>query len=63
MLLAVDVGNTNTVFGVFDGKDLKVSWRVSTQANRSVDEYRVLLSRLFELEELSLGAISSAIIS
>lgn len=63
MLLAVDVGNTNTVFGVFDGKDLKVSWRVSTQANRSVDEYRVLLSRLFELEELSLGTISSAIIS
>lgn len=63
MLLAIDVGNTNTGFGVFDGEDLKVSWRVSTQANRSIDEYRVLLSRLFELEGLGLETISSAIIS
>ncbi len=63
MLFAVDVGNTNIVFGVFDGKRLKVSWRVSTHPNRSVDEYRVLLSRLFELEEVSLEVIDSAIIS
>jgi len=63
MLLAVDVGNTNIVFGVFEKTDLKVSWRVSTQANRSIDEYRVLLSRLFELEELDRGRITSAIIS
>ena len=63
MLLAIDVGNTNTVFGVFDGKNLKISWRVSTLANRSVDEYRVLVSRLFELEEMDMGTISSAIVS
>ncbi len=63
MLLAVDVGNTNIVFGVFEGRDLTVSWRVSTQANRSVDEYRVLLSRLFELENLHLEIIDSAIVS
>ncbi len=63
MLLAIDVGNTNTVFGVFQGEDLKVSWRVSTQANRSIDEYRVLISRLFELERMSLESISASVIS
>ena len=63
MLLAVDVGNTNIVFGVFSGKKLNVSWRVSTAANRSIDEYRVLLSRLFELDDLEAISISSAIIS
>ncbi len=63
MLLAIDVGNTNIVFGVFDGEVLKVSWRVSTRADRSVDEYRVLLSRLFELEGMDLQRITSAIIS
>jgi len=63
MLLAIDVGNTNMVFGVFDRKNLKVNWRVSTQANRSIDEYRVLLSRLFELEGMGIDTISSAIIS
>ena len=63
MLLAVDVGNTNIVFGAFDENNLTVSWRVSTQANRSVDEYRVLLSRLFELEDLHIEMIEAAIVS
>ncbi len=63
MLLAIDVGNTNTVFGVFEGRDLRVSWRISTLANRSVDEYRVLISRLFELDEFDVGIISASIIS
>jgi len=63
MLLAIDVGNTNTVFGVFKGKELRISWRVSTLANRSIDEYRVLISRLFELEGMEMGSVLSAIIS
>jgi len=63
MLLAIDVGNTNTVFGVFKGEKLQISWRVSTLANRSIDEYRILISRLFELEGMEMGSISSSIIS
>jgi type III pantothenate kinase len=63
MLLAIDVGNTNTVFGVFDGEDLKVSWRVSAQSDRSTDEYRVLLRQFFELDGIRVDQISSSIIS
>ena len=63
MLLTIDVGNTNTVFGVFDGDDLKVSWRVSAQSDRSTDEYRVLLKQLFELDGIRVDQISSSIIS
>jgi len=63
MLLAIDVGNTNTVFGIFDGDNLKVSWRVSAQSDRSTDEYRVLLKQLFELEGMRVDQISSSIIS
>ena len=43
MLLAVDVGNTETVFGVFDGKELRDTWRVSTHADRTPDELALLL--------------------
>ena len=47
MLLAVDIGNTNTVLGVFDGEDLIESWRVKTDARDTADElalaYRGLL--------------------
>ncbi len=48
MLLAIDVGNTNTVFGLFDGDDLASSWRIKTDARTTADEmaltYRGLLA-------------------
>jgi len=48
MLLAVDVGNTNTVLGLFDGEDLVQSWRITTHARATGDEmaltYRGLLT-------------------
>ncbi|MCR3922643.1 MAG: type III pantothenate kinase [Firmicutes bacterium] len=47
MLLAVDVGNTNIVLGVYDGKKLKVSWRISTNRQQTGDEYGVVLKNLF----------------
>ncbi|MCW3489163.1 type III pantothenate kinase [Dethiobacter alkaliphilus] len=47
MLLAVDVGNTNIVLGVYQGRDLKVSWRVSTNRLQTGDEYGVILKNLF----------------
>lgn len=52
MLLAIDVGNTSTVLGLYHDEDLIASWRVATDRMRMADEYAVLLSRLFELEGL-----------
>ena len=46
MLLAVDVGNTQTVFGLFDGERLTEHWRVATEPRRTGDELGVTLSRL-----------------
>ena len=47
MLLAIDVGNTNIVCGVFEGDELVVSWRLTTVRERTSDELWVLMSRLF----------------
>ncbi|MDA8371045.1 MAG: type III pantothenate kinase [Nocardiopsaceae bacterium] len=46
MLLAIDVGNSHTVLGLFDGADLVEHWRVSTEANRTADEWSVILQGL-----------------
>lgn len=43
MLLAFDVGNTDTVLGVFRGHDLVRNWRISTETNKSADEYGMLV--------------------
>ncbi len=48
MLLAIDVGNTNTVFAVFDGDSLVAQWRLSTQARRTSDEYGMWLRQLMQ---------------
>lgn len=47
MLLAIDIGNTNIVCGVFEGERLTVSWRLATLHDRTSDELWVLVSRLF----------------
>ena len=52
MLLVVDVGNTNTVLGVYEGDSLRAHWRVETVAERTADEYGVILSGLFRLADL-----------
>jgi type III pantothenate kinase len=48
MLLAIDVGNTNTVLGVYEGKRLLDHWRLETSARRTSDEYGILLRQLFQ---------------
>ena len=53
MLLAVNVGNTNTVLGVFAGAELKWSWRMSTQSERTADELAVIFGGFLEQHELS----------
>jgi type III pantothenate kinase len=51
LLLAVDVGNTQTVFGLFEGDKLVEHWRVATEAERTGDELGALLARLLELRD------------
>jgi type III pantothenate kinase len=53
VLLAVNVGNTNTVLGVFGGADLKWSWRMSTQRERTADELAVVFAGFLEQHDLS----------
>jgi type III pantothenate kinase len=63
MLLVVDVGNTNTVLGIFEGSSLRAHWRVETSKGRTADEYAVLLRELMALDGLTWGSIGAAIVS
>lgn len=63
MLLTIDVGNTNTVLGVFRGEELIANWRLTTARSQTVDEYGVLTRNLFSLAGLNQEMISGVIIS
>jgi type III pantothenate kinase len=63
MLLVIDVGNTNTVLGVFEGPRLLAQWRLTTAHEQTVDEYGILTRNLFALAPVDAGAIRAAIIS
>lgn len=62
MLLAIDVGNTNVVFAVYDGENRRGQWRVATDRQRTADDYAVWLLSLMKLEGLSPDDVSAAII-
>lgn len=63
MLLAIDSGNTNAVFAVYEGDTLRASWRVSTNARRTADEYAVWLTQLLGLAGLTPGDIDATVIA
>src|ERR1700674_2161190 len=63
MLLTIDVGNTNTVLGVFRGEELIANWRLTTARAQAVDEYGVLTRNLFSYAGLNQEDISGVIIS
>lgn len=63
MLLTIDLGNTNTVFGVYDSGTLAHSWRLSTSRGRTVDEYVLLLRNLFSLENIDVGVVNAVIVA
>lgn len=63
MLLALDVGNTNTVVGVFRGKELAADWRLTTARDQTIDEYGILARDLFTLAGLEPREIEGVIIS
>ena len=63
MLLAVDIGNTNIVFGLYRGRTLEQTFRVSTVRTRTEDEYGVMLQQLLMLRKVPNDAIDAAIIA
>lgn len=62
MLLAIDAGNTNVVFALFDGSEIKARWRIATDPRRTADEYVVWLRQLLDLNGLGVDAIDAVII-
>jgi type III pantothenate kinase len=61
MLLAIDVGNTNIVLGVFDGQRLLESWRLLTLRERTADEVGLMVAGLFANRGLELGALDAVV--
>lgn len=62
MLLAIDAGNTNVVFALVDGREIKTRWRIATDPRRTGDEYAVWLHQLLELEGYGKADVTAAII-
>jgi len=60
-LLAIDIGNSNTVLGIFQGDRLVSDWRISTNARRTADELGILIRQLFELHGFSADGLTHAI--
>ncbi len=63
MLLVIDVGNTNTVVGVYDGDTLKHDWRIRTIRDTTADEFNVLANALFSDKGMNRGDIDKIVIS
>src|SRR6476619_3588786 len=62
MILAVDVGNTNLVFALVDGEEIKARWRIATDPRRTADQYSVWLHQLLDLEGFSRDDVEGVII-
>lgn len=62
MLLAVDVGNTNVVFALYEGREIKARWRIATDPRRTGDEYAVWLLQLLAIEGVDRSAIRQIIL-
>ncbi len=63
MLLTIDIGNTNIVFGVFENKKLIHHWRIVTQKDKTEDEYGILIENLYRTAKLELNKTRGVIIS
>ena len=63
MLLAIDTGNTNTIFAIHDGKEWIVEWRIATNSVRTADEYAVWFRQLLDMQGLKFSDITDCVIS
>jgi type III pantothenate kinase len=62
MLLAIDAGNTNVVFALIEGREVRARWRIATDPRRTADEYVVWLSQLLALEGLDRSAVTGVVL-
>lgn len=63
MILVLDVGNTDIVLGVYSGKELIDFWRISTDKNKTSDEYRILIYQFFQYNNLNVRDIEDVVIA
>ena len=63
MLLVVDIGNTNIVWGVYDDRTLAANWRIATDVKKTSDEYGILFANLLTAAGISTQRLTGAIIS
>lgn len=63
MILVLDVGNTNIVFGIFESKKLLHSWRISTNKDKTIDEYGSQIRLLFQFSDIRHEEIKAIVIS
>lgn len=63
MLLAIDIGNTNIVLGVYEGKKLLTHWRLLTMPERTADEYGILISNLAALDRIGFDQVRAIVSS
>ena len=63
MLLVVDVGNTNTVLGLYEGKELVNTFRIESAKGRTVDEYHVLMMSLIQLAGVARDRVTASIVA
>jgi len=63
VILVVDVGNTNIVLGLYEKRELKHHWRLSTNRSSTVDEYGILITSLFQLANVKASEIEGVILS
>lgn len=63
MLLAVDVGNTHTILGVYDGEELRAHWRIATKKESTPDEFGVLLRSLLDAAGVEKSAVDGVVVS
>src|SRR5688500_6294717 len=63
MLLAVDIGNTNVTLGVFDGEELRATWRLASDPDRLPDEYGSMMINLLKLEHIDPAGVQHAVMA
>jgi len=63
LLLAIEQGNTNTLFAIHDGAEWRAQWRVATETRRTADEYAAWLYQLMQMQGIAFTAIDDCIIS
>jgi len=63
LLMAIDVGNTNVVIGLFQGEELQHQWRLSTDRSRTADDYAVLIKGLMDMVGMSMEEVDGAVLA